>query len=236
MHGCLVTILYQGISELLSDIGFDWLLIDIQKNSTDLKQVQMMLQSAGDRCSCIVRIPFMDKVFLKKILDTGIDGIIIPNVSSAEEASQVVSECKYPPQGIRGVGIARAQMYGIKLQEYVAKANERVAVVIQIDETVELNTLKSIIQVQGIDAVILGTENLNHNPSFGVQKKEVAFKKKIIEIQKICKEENTKLGIFGVTPESKEFYLDHGITLMTIGSDVSFLKEESINLLKTIKN
>jgi 2-keto-3-deoxy-L-rhamnonate aldolase RhmA len=234
--GCTIKILSAEISELLSEVGFDWLLIDIQEIPANLGQVQKMLQSAGDRCSCVVRIPFMDNVWVKKILDTGVDGIIISQVNSAEEASQIVSECKYPPQGSRGVGIARAQMYGVRLQEYVEAANERVAVIIQIDDTGGLNNLKSIIQVQGIDAVFFGADDLNDNFRIVGKNKMPEFKKKTSKIQEICNEANVKLGIFGATSESVQLYIDHGVTLITIGSDVSFLRNETRYLLETIKS
>ena len=105
--GPLVTIGSTEVAEMLSMVGFDYLWIETEHAPTDFVLAQQMIQAAGGRCPCLVRIPEAKEVWVKKALDTGCDGIVVPQVRTAEEARQVVAWSLYPPQGRRSVGIKR---------------------------------------------------------------------------------------------------------------------------------
>jgi 2-dehydro-3-deoxyglucarate aldolase len=100
---------------------------------TGLARVQEMIQATGGRVPCLVRAPWNDGVWIKRILDTGCDGIVIPQIRSAAEAREAIRNCKYPPIGTRSVGIARAQGYGMTLQDYIENADERLITVLQTE-------------------------------------------------------------------------------------------------------
>jgi 2-dehydro-3-deoxyglucarate aldolase/4-hydroxy-2-oxoheptanedioate aldolase len=110
--GPLVTLSSTEVAEILSRVGFDWLWIEMEHAPTGLARIQELIQATGGRIPCLVRVPWNDDVWIKQILDTGCDGIVIPQIRNSSEARAAVRACKYPPVGIRSVGIARAQGYG----------------------------------------------------------------------------------------------------------------------------
>jgi 2-dehydro-3-deoxyglucarate aldolase/4-hydroxy-2-oxoheptanedioate aldolase len=144
--GPLVTLGSTEVAEILSKVGFDWLWIEMEHAPTGLARVQEMIQATGGRVPCLVRAPWNDGVWIKRILDTGCDGIVIPQIRSAAEAREAIRNCKYPPIGTRSVGIARAQGYGMTLQDYIENADERLITVLQT-EHIDAAKVRSVTQM-----------------------------------------------------------------------------------------
>jgi 2-keto-3-deoxy-L-rhamnonate aldolase RhmA len=140
--GTIVTLETPDVAEMLSLCGFDWLFIDMEHGPLSPGTTQHIIQAVADDCSSIVRVPENSEAWVKKALDTGCDGIIVPQVKSAEEARLAVTATKFPPQGSRSVGIARAHGYGMSFTEYVASANDKVALVILIEHIDAVNNLE----------------------------------------------------------------------------------------------
>ena len=105
--GTLLTLPSPEIAEICANIGFDWLFLDMEHGLLDIAGAQRMAQAAG-ACPCLVRVPVNEPVWIKKAMDIGAAGLIFPNIKSAEEAKRAVGEAKYPPEGVRSVGIGRA--------------------------------------------------------------------------------------------------------------------------------
>ncbi|MCS7111869.1 MAG: aldolase/citrate lyase family protein, partial [Ignisphaera sp.] len=111
--GTWVTFNCLDVVEVLSTLSFDWLVFDMEHAPLDVSDLQMLL--AGVRGSSIVpmvRAPWNDMVVIKRILDVGASGLVIPWVNSREEAEAAIRYSSYPPTGVRGVGPRRAVMYG----------------------------------------------------------------------------------------------------------------------------
>ena len=106
--GTIITLPSPEIAEIFCQLGFDWLFVDLEHSALSIKDAQVILQSAAHKTSYIIRVPSIDEGWIKKALDIGPSGIIIPHVKTVEEAKLVVQLCKYPPEGLRSVGIARA--------------------------------------------------------------------------------------------------------------------------------
>jgi 2-dehydro-3-deoxyglucarate aldolase/4-hydroxy-2-oxoheptanedioate aldolase len=116
--------------ELLSHAGLDFIWIDAEHSAIGVPEIQAMVQAVAGRCATVVRVPSNEEAWIKKVLDTGCDGIIVPQVNSAEAARRAVQSCYYPPKGRRSVGATRAQTYGFKSAEYFNSANELVSVIL----------------------------------------------------------------------------------------------------------
>lgn len=159
--GTILSIPAPAIAEMCADAGFDWLFLDMEHGALDLHDVERIAQAVGDRCACVVRVPSNDRVWIGKILDLGVPGIIVPQVNSADEADRAVRAAKYPPQGTRGVGLARASGYGAHLNDYLARANDETAVIVQIEHADAVRNASSIAQVQGVDAFMIGPFDLS---------------------------------------------------------------------------
>ena len=117
--GSMVTLPSPAVAEILVELGYQWLFVDGEHGPLETAEVLAILQAVGDQVPCIVRVPAAAEVPIKKMLDLGAAGIIAPQVNPAEQAADVVAWSLYAPEGRRGVGLARANGYGLIFQEYV---------------------------------------------------------------------------------------------------------------------
>lgn len=159
--GTLISLPSPEVAELLAEVGFDWLFIDAEHGPFESAGALRLLQAVGARCASLVRVPAGEEVWIKKALDIGAAGVIIPQVNSAEQALRVVRHCKYPPFGTRGVGIARAHGYGLGFSDYVAEANDGLAVIVQAEHIEAVRDIAAIARVPGVNAVLIGPYDLS---------------------------------------------------------------------------
>jgi len=232
--GPVVTLPAPEVAEILAAIGFDWLFIDAEHSPMGMRDAQALLQAAGPHCPCLVRVPAGEEVWIKKALDIGASGIIIPQVHSAEQAERVVSLCKYPPQGSRGVGVARAQGYGSRFGEYVATANEELAVVIQAESAEAVRNIGSIARVPGIDAVLVGPYDLSSSLGKPGELSDPEVSGAIATVAEACLNAGVKLGAFGADASAVRPFIDRGFTLIAVGIDTLFLSGAASGLLSAL--
>lgn len=150
-----------AVAELMAGVGFDWLLVDMEHSPLTLQSLEsILIASKGRDTVPIVRVAWNDRVMIKQALDLGAEGILIPYVSSVEEARNAVAACKYPPEGIRGFGPRRASDYYRMTEEYIRAANEGILVLVQIENIKAVQAVEGILAVPGIDVVLLGPNDL----------------------------------------------------------------------------
>ena len=160
--GVAVTTPSTDVAEILASAGFDWMFIDMEHAPLDVKDVQLILQAIdGSGVTPIVRVPWNDPVAIKRVLDLGAMGVIVPWVNSEEEAARAVAACKYPPRGVRGCGPRRAARYGLETLEYLRRADDDVMVIVQIETAKALRALSDILSVDGVDATFVGPMDLS---------------------------------------------------------------------------
>ncbi len=148
-------------AEILSRAGFDWLIVDMEHAPVDFDSLLRQLQAIGDKCVPFVRAPWNDPVAIKRILDTGARGIVVPYVNSRAEAMAAVSACKYPPQGTRGAAMSpRAAGYGSATTDYFAQANRDTVVIVSVETRDAAKNLDDILSVPGLDGVFIGPMDL----------------------------------------------------------------------------
>ena len=157
--GAFVGIGHPDVTERLSILGFDWLLLDSEHGPLSYETMQVMMQAMrGDSCSPIVRVQWNDPVVIKRSLDLGAHGVLVPWVNSKAEAEAAVAACKYPPQGIRGCGPRRAALVGAP--DYIASANRDLLVAVQIETAEAVRNIGDIVAVEGVDVVYIGPVDL----------------------------------------------------------------------------
>jgi 2-keto-3-deoxy-L-rhamnonate aldolase RhmA len=164
--GTWIGIGHPDVTERLADLGFDWLTFDIEHSPMSLETVQTMMQAMSFQSSCIplVRLRWNDTVLVKRVLDMGAYGVIVPWVNSAKEAAAAVRACKYPPEGVRGVGPRRASL---RDPEYFSTANEEILVVVMIETAEAIARMDEIFSVPGVDACFIGPWDLSMNLGVG---------------------------------------------------------------------
>lgn len=232
--GTLVSMPSPEITEILSNTGYDWLFIDAEHGAFNPQQAQSMLQAAGD-VPCVIRVPSGDEVWIKKALDIGAAGIIVPQVHTAEQAKQIVKSCKYSPQGSRGVGIGRAHKYGMGFEDYIKKANRNTAVILQAESRQAIDNIEAITAIKGVDAVLIGPYDLSASLGKIGQVSHPVVVKAIDKVIKACKKTGVKLGFFGVNADAVKPYMKKGFTLITVGVDTLFLIKSAKETLAAVR-
>ena len=155
------------VAEIMAQAGFTWLVVDLEHSVTNLETMQaMFLAMELNKCIPLVRLSGKDPNQAKRVLDSGAYGIIAPMVNTAEEAEMMVNSVKYPPRGKRGVGLARAQGYGMKFDDYMEQFNKHSIVILQIEHKDAVENIDAILSVKGIDGIIIGPYDLSG--SYGI--------------------------------------------------------------------
>ena len=183
--GTIVTLNNPQITEMLSSAGFDWLMIDMEHSTLTIGEVQCLLQSMHPDCISIVRIPGNDPVWIKRVLETGCDGIMVPLVNSEDEARVAVDAAKYPSDGSRSFGVSRAHGYGARFDSYINSANQETVVLIQVEHIKAVNYIEQILSLKGIGGIFVGPYDLSGslNRIGNISDEEV---QKAIDIVKAC--------------------------------------------------
>ncbi len=235
LFGTMVTLPTPAAAEILADAGFDWLFIDGEHGPLETSELLAILQTVGDRVACIVRVPESGEVPIKKVLDLGATGVIVPQVNTAEQAADVVRYSKYAPDGNRGVGLARAHGYGMKFSEYIEAANDQTVVIVQAEHATAVDNIESILKVPGIDAVLLGPYDLSASLGKMGQVDDPVVTSAIDRVTTACQNAKIPLGYFGVTAAAVQKYIDGGYTLIVAGVDTLFLGQAASSLLAELK-
>ena len=233
--GTMLTLPSPELAEMISSCGYDWLFMDGEHGNLSTLDWQRMLQAVAGRSAAIIRVATNSEREIKKILDIGADGIIAPQVNTADEARHVVACCKYPPQGIRGVGLARAQGYGRSFADYMANANDSIAVIVQAEHIDAVNNIDQIVEVEGIDAVFIGPYDLSASMGLMGQVDHPQVVEAIDRVGRACQQRELSLGYFGTTAESVQGYVSKGYHLICAGTDAGFVvggAEETLEKLR----
>jgi 2-keto-3-deoxy-L-rhamnonate aldolase RhmA len=183
----------------------------------------------------VVRVPGAEEGPIKKILDQGAEGIIVPQVNTVEQAASVVRFARYAPSGSRGVGLARAHGYGMRFQEYLETANERVGVIVQAENVRAVENIESIVTVPGIDAVLIGPYDLAASLGKMGRIDDPAVTDAIDHVTRTCQAAGIPLGYFGVSAAAIRPYMERGYTLIAAGVDTLFLAGPAKKLLDELR-
>jgi 2-keto-3-deoxy-L-rhamnonate aldolase RhmA len=236
--GSWITIGNSSIAEIMADAGFDWLCIDLEHTVTDYHEAQQLIiaiQSKG--LKAFVRVGDNNARIIKRMLDAGADGIIVPAVNSALEAKKAVDSVKYPPQGKRGVGLARAQSYGFGFDSYRDIKSKEIKLIVQIEHINAIKELDSIIQTDGVDGTFIGPYDLSGSIGKPGQWDEPEVKEALKTYEETAKKYNKLIGFHVVPPDYSlvEEKINKGYNFIAFGFDAMFLGTMGRNQLKMLK-
>jgi 4-hydroxy-2-oxoheptanedioate aldolase len=212
-------------AEILARVGFDFLLIDTEHGAWDLVTLQTTLMGFnGADTAPIVRVPWNDHVRIKQALDMGVEGILAPMVRTVAECRELVSACRYPPQGRRGIGPRRASNYYRNVDDYIAVANDAIFVMPQIEDVATLDQIDDYLAVPGIDAVAIGPNDLSGTTGHFRQLQHPANRGAVDKIiaraaaagVPVCLGVNSK-------PEEQRALVARGVRVLLVTSDLELL-------------
>ena len=160
---------------------------------------------------------------IKRVLDLGANGIIVPQVNTPEQAADVVRWAKYAPIGSRGVGLGRAHGYGANFANYMETANDEVCVIVQAEHKSAVDNIEQIVSVPGVDGIQLGPYDLSSSMNKMGKLDDPDVVGAIDKIMTASKRANLPIGCFGITAESVQTYIQQGSHLICAGVDTLFL-------------
>lgn len=160
--GSWVTLGHSSIAEIMAEAGFDWIVLDMEHSVLELSEVQALIQVLdGKQCPAIVRLTSNHPDLIKRVMDAGATGIMVPMIKSSADAEVAVSGVYYPPRGQRGVGLARAQGYGNSFQSYRQWLEDNAVVIVMIEHVDAVKAIDDILAVPGVDGYIIGPYDLS---------------------------------------------------------------------------
>ena len=210
--------------EVVAGAGFDWLLLDTEHSPNDLESLLTQLQAAAPYATHpVVRVPWNDMVAIKRVLDIGAQSLLVPYVSSPEEAAAAVSYVRYPPAGVRGVaGTTRASRFG-RVKDYAKRAHEEICLLVQLETQRALDNLEAICALEGIDGVFIGPADLHaslgHTGEIANPKVKPLIDDAIRRIRKAGKAP----GILTPNEADARHWLECGALFVAVGADVGIL-------------
>jgi len=215
--GSWLTLNNPEIAEIMADAGFDWLCVDMEHSVIDFneaKQIILTIQSKG--LKAFVRIGENNSLIMKRILDAGADGIIVPSVNSLEEAKKAVAAFKYPPMGKRGVGLSRAQGYGFSFEHYKDNLCKDLTLILQIEHINAIDQLSDIVALDGVDGTFIGPYDLSGSIGKPGEWNDPKVKEALISYEKIAISSNKYVGYHVIEP-------DHSLIIEKINKGYNFI-------------
>ena len=212
------------VTEVLSHTGLDWLSVDMEHNAIDLRDVQACFQAMASTDTVpFARVPWNDPQVLKRVLDIGAYGVVVPNVKAPEEAELAVQACRYPPDGFRGAGTIRGQLYGGS--DYYQGANEEIAVVLMIEDALAIRRIAEICDVPGIDVLFIGPSDLALSLGLppGYDNRHPDHVAAVRQVLDTGKRFDIPVGIHCGSAEEVNRRIEEGFLWMPILSDVRLL-------------
>ena len=232
--GTIISLPSADVTEIIAGAGFDWLFVDMEHGALDMADVQNILRAAKPDVPCLVRVPANEEVWIKRCLDSGPAGIIFPHINSADDALRAVELSKYPPQGVRSVGVGRASGFGSNFKSYLANANPLTAVVIQIEHIDAVENIESIVNVDGIDALFVGPYDLSASMGKIGRLQDPEVRDAISRVRRSAQAADIPLGVFGADPERLLPHLEEGFTLLAVATDSLIIGTAAARLIRSL--
>ncbi|RLE95650.1 MAG: hypothetical protein DRJ57_06420 [Thermoprotei archaeon] len=222
--GLFLTIGHAEVAEMMSLVGYDWLLIDMEHAPIDVATLGNMVIAIEPPTTPLVRVPVNDPAYIKVALDAGVMGVMVPHVDRADEAKLAASYVRYPPRGVRGVGPRRAALYGLAREEYM-KVAEDVMLIVQIESREAVDNAEDILSVEGVDAYFIGPADLSASLGVtgGLRNPEVV--RAVERVASVGEAQGVPGGIYCGSRSDLELALRLGLRMLALGSDYRLLVE-----------
>jgi len=236
--GSWITVGDPIVAEIMAKSGFEWLAVDMEHSAITIEQTQNLIRII-ELCGVVplVRVSDNDPVLIKRVMDAGAHGVIVPTVNTREDAERAVSAVKYPPLGRRGVGLGRAQGYGLEFEKYKKWVNTGSIVIVQIEHIEAINNLEEILSVKGVDGSMIGPYDLSGSLGHPGEFKNKKVKEAVGSYEKICKKLHKPMGFHIIQPDPKKLleYKRRGYTFLPLSLDTLYVGLKCKEVLEKLK-
>lgn len=236
--GTWLTIPHPSVVEILSTAGFEWITIDMEHAAIDVQTMQNLIAHIqGNGMEALVRVSKNEEVIIKKAMDAGANGVIVPMIKNKEDAQKAVSLVKYPSEGIRGVGLSRAQHYGIGFESYQEWLKNESVVILQIEHIGAVDQLEEILDVEGVDGLIVGPYDLSASMGKPGKFNEADVIEAIDKVKRIAVKKNVPFGFHVISSNHEELIekVKQQCTLLAFSLDFFFLGDKARSEMEALK-
>ncbi len=220
-------------AEVMAQTGLDFVLMDHEHGQATLPAAIAQLRAIkGTGCAGLMRVPWNDMIYIKRVLDAGIQGIMVPQVNTPEEARAVVAACRYPPLGIRGAaGGTRASSYGVDMG-YFGRAADELLVMVQVETPQAVENAAAIAAVDGVDVVFIGPRDLSAYMGKLNKFDDPELRALITMVEQATLKSGKALGTIAPTGALARQLFDQGYSLLISGSDMTHLRASIVQMMK----
>lgn len=224
-------------ADICARTGYDWLLFDGEHSPNTAQTLLGQLQAVAPYpLEAIARVPMGEPVAIKQYLDIGFTTLLVPMVDSVEQARAVVTACRYPPHGIRGVASATARATGFGADPaYLREVAERVTLIVQIESRAALENIDAIAAVDGVDALFIGPADLSASLGHLGNPGHPEVQQAITQAKEAIDRAGKPAGIFALSADDAQARMAQGYRFLSIGTDIGVLSRGATNLLAELR-
>lgn len=224
--GTWLTFASPAVAELLALQEPDWLLVDTEHgaiNEETLEDMVRAIRAASASVTPLVRVAANDVALIKKALDRGAMGVLVPLVDSPDQARLAVAACRYPPLGVRGVAGTRASRYGLAMGDYFASWNDDVVVGVQIETRPALESVEAIAQVPGVDLLFVGPNDLSASLGLFRQFDHPDYVAAVRRILRAARAAGKAAGYMARSADEAAARIEEGFQFVSVATDARLL-------------
>jgi len=224
VHGLWVTLESASITDMAVALGLDWVVIDAEHGHLDWKEINEHVR-AGLRSNTVVLVRLAERstALAKRALDIGADGVVIPWVETVEQIEQSLDDCRYPPEGGRGIGGERATVWGQCFAQHTAEANEHVLVVPLIESVAAIPHVAAMCKVDGVDLFFFGPADFSSTAGYRGQWEGPGVAEQILDLKDTINSAGKHCGVMTTSHEDLVTRRDQGFRMLGLGADSGLL-------------
>jgi 2-keto-3-deoxy-L-rhamnonate aldolase RhmA len=222
--GLWITLEAPGVTEIAALLGLDWVVIDTEHGHLDFKEVVEHLRAVrGSTTTPLVRVPAVSRAAIKRVLDLGAHGVIVPQVETAAEVHDAARFLKYPPRGVRGIGGERATHWGMGLRAQTALADAETQLIPLIESVAAADALDAILDVPGVDALFLGPADFSASAGHLGEWEGPGVAERLLALKDAAAARGVPCGVMATDLENALLRQRQGFRMIGIGSDTGLL-------------
>jgi len=215
-------------AEILANVGFEWIGADLEHADIDVVSFTALLRAMHGRGTVpFARVPSNDTILIRRVLDVGAQGVLVPLVNTPEEAERAVQAAKYPPRGVRGYCFSRMNNWGADFDDYVRRANDDIAVVVMIESKQAVENIDAILAVDGVDGVFIGPYDMSGSYGIPGETSDPIVQEACRKVIDACARAKKSAGLHVVfaTPDAIRKAIADGFTFICLGVDGLFMDQ-----------
>lgn len=237
-YGSWITIPHPLIPEILAPAGFEWLVIDMEHSSIGLSDLlTLVISTEANGMVPLARVGENDSHLIKRVMDAGVYGVIVPNVCSRADAEAAVSAVKYPPRGRRGVGLYRAQKFGRQFEEYKLWLEKESIVIVQIEHINAVDNIDEIFSTPGVDGFMVGPYDLSGSLGKPGDFEDPEVVRALRKVADAASRHNISAGFHSVSsdPDEARRRREQGYNFLAFSIDTIFLGDAACKALSILR-